>query len=83
MVCAHFTDEKVEAQGADMTHQSLRTGVQKLTSPIIPGSLLKMNEGSMPDFGFPVQWEGPVSISVQHPGNWGELWAPSVAPQLQ
>ena len=44
MIYAHFTDEKAEAQGTDMTYPSLRTGIQKYTSPKTASGFPKMSE---------------------------------------
>lgn len=55
-VYAHCIDEKVEAQGAEVTCPSLRTGIQKLTRPLLPGRLPERSEtpsaleGPKPDF---------------------------------
>ena len=68
VIYAHFTDEKAEAQGTDMTYPSLRTGIQKYTSPKTASGFPKMSEiislplrGQCPTFELPVWWEGPMN----------------------
>lgn len=76
MVYTHFTDGKLEAQVADVTCLHLRTGIQKLTSSIIPRRLPEMSEtplsvleGSMPNVWISSSvWRTREQLIGQHPG---------------
>lgn len=82
---AHLTDERVEAQGADVTYPSLRPGIQKRPSPTIPRWVRRLSalEGSNPKVWISCL-VGRIrgQIRLQHPGKEREFWDHTLAPWL-